>query len=383
MCFSLALLLASVASAGVRFASDVLGRELDVELHPPARLNASLGPTPAVVYLQHLPLPRLGQVDDRTLIDALNDRGFAVLVVYYQNDPRAKPNAMAADILKLRRELPGASPVLPLPDLQLDPARFFILPAGYELRTDVPFAVDGDRLLQMDIAFPAEAETRYPLLIEFSCDNVHRMGSASLLFCHDTLLETSALYGFAVAMADHPVRPPFKGIDGPMPASLEWARSAVTTARSLSSEIPLSGRVGVMGFSRGATYAAMLACGGDVDAALVHGNRFDYLNLRIDDPMRQRFEQAWGPLPANERVWASRSAITYLNADRAAPMFLSTSDTESPEYRHGLEQLRQHLADAGVRHVHRVDPDGRGHRVTTDPDRLAEIFEFFRVELKP
>jgi hypothetical protein len=63
-------------------------------------------------------------------------------------------------------------------------------------------------------------------------------------------------------------------------------------------------------------------------------------------------------------------------------MFLSTSQTESLEYRKGLEHLSESLGSAGVEHVYREDADTRGHRVTTDPQRLDEIFDFFDKHLR-
>ena len=47
-------------------------------------------------------------------------------------------------------------------------------------------------------------------------------------------------------------------------------------------------------------------------------------------PMLKRFEKAWGRRDANAERWASHGAAKYLTKD-AAPMFLNTSDTESPE----------------------------------------------------
>jgi hypothetical protein len=112
-----------------------------------------------------------------------------------------------------------------------------------------------------------------------------------------------------------------------------------------------------------------------VQAAVVHGNRYDYLDLRADDPMLKRFEKAWGPRQTNAQRWAAHGVSHYLTKD-AAPMFLNTSDTESPEYRDGLAALAKRLDGLGVEHVYRVDADGRGHRVSTDPKTLAALYAF-------
>jgi acetyl esterase/lipase len=232
----------------------------------------------------------------------------------------------------------------------------------------------------MDIIYPSKPKQPVPVLMEITCDNVNRMGSASLLFCRDTLLEGGAIAGFAVAMVDHPVAPPYKGIDDPMPQSLQRMQQAVQKLRSLSKELGTSGKIGAIGFSRGGPFAAMLAGQGDVQAALVHGNRYDYLDLREDDPMLARFEKAWGPRASNPDRWAEHGAVRYLTRN-AAPMFLNTSDTESPEYRDGLARLDQALERLGVERVYKIDADGRGHRVTTESKSLVLIYDFFRKHL--
>jgi acetyl esterase/lipase len=206
------------------------------------------------------------------------------------------------------------------------------------------------------------------------------MGTNSLLFCHDTLLDGAMAAGFAVAMVDHPVAPPYKGLDDPLPASLDRMKAAVAKLRELSVELNTSKRIGAIGFSRGGPFAAMLAAGGDVDAALIHGNRYDYLDLRSDDPMLARFEKAWGKRDENRERWAVHGAVHYLTKD-AAPMFLNTSNTESSEYRDGLAKFSKRLSELGIEHVYQEDEDGRGHRVSTDPKTLAAIYAFFTKHL--
>jgi acetyl esterase/lipase len=248
---------------------------------------------------------------------------------------------------------------------------------GFRMKRDVEFARDGDRVLAMDICYPSKPAKKVPVLMEITCDNVNRMGSYSLLFCHDSLLEGAQAAGFAAAMVDHPVPPPYKGIDDPMPQSIERMEAAVKTLRRFSP----NSKIGVIGFSRGGPFAAILAAKHDVDAALVHGNRYDYLDLLPNDPMLPRFEKVWGSRESNRDKWASHGASVYLSKD-AAPMFLNTSNAESPEYQHGLKQFDARLTQLGIEHVYQVDEDGRGHRMTTDPKTLTKIYQFFAAHLR-
>jgi pectinesterase len=232
--------------------------------------------------------------------------------------------------------------------------------------------------------------------MEITCDNTNRMSCFSLLFCHDTLTDGGMAAGFAVAMIDHPVPPPYKGIDDPMPESIYRLKAAVRTLRSMSGELDLNGKIGAMGFSRGGPMAALLAVTPDrpdlegdgphrdvsssVQAALIHGNRYDYLKMQTDDPMYKRFEQKWGPRDANADKWGGHGAFFYLTKN-AAPMFLNTSAAESKEYQFGLATFDAELTAAGIEHTYQVDPDHRGHQVSTDPKTLAEIYAFFQKHL--
>jgi acetyl esterase/lipase len=248
----------------------------------------------------------------------------------------------------------------------------------------------------MDIVYPSKPAHSVPVLMEITCDNQNRMGSFSLLFCHDTLLEGAQAAGFATAMIDHPVAPPYKGLDDPMPQCIYRLKAAVRTLRALDEQIGGNGRIGAIGFSRGGPMAALLAVTsgraeleGDgahknvssaVQAAMIHGNRYDYLHLSGDDPMIPRFTQAWGPLDSRQNAWAEHGAAHYLSKD-APPMFLNTSDTEAPEFREGLARFDLLLTQLGIRHVYQVDEDRRGHQVTTDPATLSRVYGFFHREL--
>ncbi|HSV13712.1 MAG TPA: hypothetical protein VLI90_05595, partial [Tepidisphaeraceae bacterium] len=246
-----------------------------------------------------------------------------MLILDYAHDPHATSPAINADMLKLRQDIGGKSKSL-LADQKVDLSHLFILIEGFRLKRDVAFAKDGSRTLAMDVQYPSQPTHPVPALMEITCDNANRMGTASLLFCHDTLLDGGQAAGFAVAMIDHPVPPPYKGIDDPMPQCIYRLKAAVRTLRSMSGELHLDGQIGAIGFSRGGPMAAYLAVTNgradlegdgphldvpsDVQAALIHGNRYDYTDLSDKDPMYKRFEKAWGPYDQNKQKWLDHGA---------------------------------------------------------------------------
>jgi hypothetical protein len=368
----------SLAAAPVQWDSATTGTKLSGEVIEPA--SKSDAPLPTVVYLKNLSVPRLGQEPDDAILSDLSRSGSLVLVIDYAHHAKAVSPDLNADVLKLRHDIADAKQKSLLVDQKIDPAHLFILIEGFRLKREVEFARDGQRLLAMDVMYPSKPAKPVPALMEITCDNKDRMGAASLLFCRDTLLEGGEAAGFAVAMVDHPVPPPYKGLDDPMPACVQRMKAAAKSLAALSPQLGTNGKIGAIGFSRGAPFAAILAAQGDVQAALVHGNRFDYLDLLPTDPMLPRFEKAWGKRETNGDKWAAHGAATYLTKN-AAPMFLDTSNAESPEYRDGLAKFAKRLDDAGVEHVYQVDPDGRGHRVSTDPKTLGAIYAFFHKHL--
>lgn len=367
-------------AAEIHWQSATTSGEVKGTLVAPATHPA--GPIATVVYLKNLSIPRLGRDTDDAIIADLIKQGMQVLVLDYAKHAKANSPDLTADLLKLRRDMTDAKAKSLLADENVDANHLFIIPEGFNLKRDIEFARDGKRILAMDVIYPANPEKPIPALMEITCDNKDRMGSSSLLFCHDTLFEGAALAGFASAMIDHPIPAPYKGIDDPIAPSIDRMKAAAKTLRELGPQYGMTGKIGVMGFSRGATMAAILAAPGqtDVQAALIHGNRFDYLDLLPNDPMLARFEKAWGKRDEHQDRWAEHGAAHYLTKN-AAPMFLNTSDTESPEYRDGLEKFANRLKSLGVKYEYQLDADGRGHRVSTDPQTLAAIYAFFHKHL--
>jgi acetyl esterase/lipase len=388
---------AEAAPTKVEWSSETTGQTLGGLLRLPKQERPE-APLPTVIYLKNLSIPRLGRDGDAKIVDDLVRDGHLVLELDYAKHANAVGPTLQADVLKLRQEV---SKQKLLAEHKVDPAHLFILPEGFRLKRDLEFARDGKRVLGMDVMYPAGAASRVPVLMEFTCDNANRMGNGSLVFCHDTLIEGAMFAGFAAAMADHPVAPPYKGLDDPMPQVIHRLKAAVRTLRAAGDELGLSGKVGVMGFSRGSNMAALLATTGGIaelegeagrlhpdvssriQAAMAHGGRFDFINLRGDDPMLARYAKAWGPRETSAERWAAHGALHYLGkGEPAAPMFLNTSNAESPEFRDGLALLAKRLEEAGVECVYSEDADGRGHRVSTDPKTLAAAYAFFAKHLK-
>lgn len=357
------LLLASPALAET-WKSEVFSRDLRVTVYKPDIEPPASGYSTVVIMM--------GMWDGAPFT---SDR-MLVIEVDFPDRAKLRRSSLAPDILKLRHDLTTKDRTF-LKDIPVDPARIFIMPNGYGLKRDIVLDEQEGRTVSADLMYPYHGAFT-PLLVEITCDNANRMGSGSLIYCHDTLLEIGMLHGFAVAMVDHPVKPPYKGIDD-LPKNRETLIKAIGTLREEAKQVNGQGhKIGLMGFSRGAT--AVVSVAGDrelVQAALVHGNRFDYTRLLPEDKMLARFEKAWGQMGEK---WVAQSAMHYLTKN-SAPMFLNTSDTESPEYRLGLKQLDEKLTELGVEHVYVVDKDGRGHRVTTDPERLEQIMAFFRKHL--
>jgi acetyl esterase/lipase len=347
---------------------------------------------PLVVYLKGLAAPRVGTEADAPILADFRAQGFLVAVFDYAHHPRARWPALNRDFAELRRQLHKKEFA---GDRALDAASIFIVPAGYRLRRGVEYFVDGERRLALDIIYPARPAAPVGAILEFSCDNTDRMGNFSLQFCTDTLLEGAATEGFAVAMADHPVAAPYKGLDA-MPDAAHKVKAAIRTLRAQATDLPLNGRIVTLGFSRGSGMALLAATtlgrrefevGGahpgvssDVQGAVVLSGRFTYLDLRPDDAMIPRYEAAWGPRATHEEVWRRQGALDYLAAP-TVPLFLSINATESPDALHQMEVLRTRLTQLGSPFVYHPEAEARGHRMPLAPEVLQPLLKYLTSQL--
>ncbi len=390
--FSTATLLAQ-SNAPVRMEwPDRDGSFLALEIFEPGGVPTNRA-RPAVFYLRNLAAPRVGTESDDAILHDFRAEGFLVVAVDFARRPQARAPFLNRTLGKLRDDLRAKKL---LGEYKLDDAHLFIVPAGCRLKRDVVFYHDSDRTLALDIIYPAQPAQPVGAVIEFSCDNQNRFGNTSLSICSDTLLDGLATEGLAVAMADHPVAPPYKGFDA-MPECAWKIKAAVRTLRAEGNQLGLNGKIAPVGFSRGSGMALMLVTttnlsefeghgenqgvSSEVQGAVVMSGRFTYLNLLPDDKMVPRYEKTWGERDANLDVWRRHGALDYLT-NAPLPLFLTINCSEAPEALHQMKVLRERLAELGSDEIFQMDREPRGHKVTLDPEILAVMNDYLKRQLQ-
>lgn len=380
----------------ISWSSPLLGRSLGLELLEPTGAGSMPSPAlrPAVFYFLGLAAPRVGTESDDTILRDLRAGGYFVVCLDYARDPRAHPAALAREFVALRHAFQQRSL---LANRSLDPNHLYFLPAGCRLRRDVTFYRDEKRILAMDLIYPSRPTHPVGAVLEFSCDNRDRMGNFSLDFCTDALLPCAAAAGFAVAMADHPVAPPYAGLD-PMPDSARKIKAAVRTLRAqgVDGALPLNGRIVPAGFSRGSGMALMLATTMDqpafdgfgehphgdsrVQGAVVMSGRFTYLDLPPGDDMIPRYIKAWGDPVIHREVWRAHGALDYLQRP-TVPLFVTVNLGEQPAL-HQMEALRQRLSSLQSPFTYQPETEARGHRMPLDPAVLQALLDYLESQLR-
>jgi hypothetical protein len=349
-------------------------------------------PSPLIVYLENLAAPRVGSDSDDAIIRDFLNSGYVVVTLDYAHHPEARVPFINRDLGELRNQVLHKTF---LPGIEIDPAHVFLVPSGSRLLREVVFYRDPDRTLALDIIYPSHPAQPVGAVIEFSCDNVNRMGDGSLSICSDTILDAEATEGFAVAMADHPVKAPYKGLD-PMPDCAWKIKAAVRTLRAEGVKLGFNGKIAPVGFSRGSGMALMLVTtlgmpefeghgentnmNSDVQGAVVMSGRFSYLDLLPKDHMLPRYAAAWGDRTDHLDIWRREGAVDYLTGP-TLPLFLTINCSEDADAQHQMALLRKRLADFGSDEIFMMDREPRGHKVTLVPDILNAMNAYLKSRL--
>jgi len=381
----------SSATSGAKWSSAATSQMVDMKVLEPKNARAGQ-PLPLIIYLENLAAPRVGTEGDETILHDFLDAGYLLVTLDYAHHPKACVPSLNLDLFALRQEVEKK---LFLPGRDIDLAHVFIIPSGSRLRRDVVYYPDPVRTLSMDIIYPSQPAQPVGGVIEFSCDNQNRMGDASLRICSDTILDGEATEGLAVAMADHPVKAPYKGLD-PMPDCARKIKAAVRTLRTEGAALGMNGKIAPVGFSRGSGMALMLVTtmgmnefegyGGctntssDVQGAMVMSGRFTYLDLLPNDHMLPRYAGWWGDRTNHLDAWRREGALDYLQQS-TIPLFLTINCSEAPDALHQMTVLRQRLAELGNDEVFMMDPIPRGHKVTLVPEILSAMNAYLKSRL--
>lgn len=367
---------------------------LELTLTRPAGAPVS-GDLPTVFYLVNLASPRRGTEGDGSIIRSFLEQGCQVVTVDFRSRPDARVPALNPELARLREALHSGRL---LPAARIDHARSYLVPEGCRLLRDVVYYRDTeqDRVLGFDVIYPSKPATSVGAVLEFSCDNKDRMGNTSLVACSDTLLEGFASEGFAVVMADHPVKAPYKGLD-PMPDCARKIKAALRQLRVSLAPLGHNGKVVPLGFSRGSGMALMLATTAgsaafdghgevpsgrdDVQGGVIMSGRFTYMDLLPKDRMLSRYEKAWGPRDSSTEVWRRHGALDHWGKGELPPLFLTINCTEAPDALHQMKVLRQRLTERGAKAIFMLDEVPRGHKVTLVPEIIAAMNRYLHERL--
>jgi hypothetical protein len=341
------------------------------------------------LYLKNLAAPRIGTESDDAILHDFHTNGYLVVTLDFAHQPKARVPFINRDLGKLRDDLHTKAF---LSQYVVDPAHIFIVPEGCRLKRDVLYYPDDKRPLSLDIIYPAQPRQPVGALIEFSCDNVNRYGNTSLSICTDTILDAEATEGFAVSMADHPVAPPYKGLDA-MPDCAWRIKAAVRTLRAEGGNLGMNGKITPIGFSRGSGMALMLVTtegmkefeghgahpevSSAVQGAVVMSGRFTYLDLLPNDHMLPRYAAAWGDRSTHQDVWRREGALDYLSR-ATLPLFLTINCGEGPDAQLQMTALRKRLVELGSDDIFMMDREPRGHKVTLVPDILDAMNRYLK-----
>jgi len=374
--------------------SNTAGAELAIEVLEPETPPATPAenPPPVVLYLKNLAAPRTGTEDDATIVGDLRRAGHLVVEIDFGHCADARAPALHRDLGKLRDDIHAGRL---LGDRTIDGTRVYLVPSGCRLERDVVYFRDADRTLALDIIHPTGPREPVGAVLEFSCDNRDRFSNGSLSLCSDTILDGAATEGLIVAMADHPVAAPYKGID-PMPDCARKIKAAVRTLRARTADFGGSGAIVPVGFSRSSAMALMLVTtagmaefegfgehpglSSAVQGAVVMSGRFTYLDLHPEDLMLPRYTAAWGPREDAIDTWRRHGALDALHGP-TLPLFLTINATESPEALHQMDVLRARLAALGSPFTYLVEAGPRGHRVALDPAVLGPMHAYLKERL--
>jgi phosphoglycolate phosphatase-like HAD superfamily hydrolase/dienelactone hydrolase len=394
-----------------------------------------------VIYLENLGFNKIGKNSCATDVAWLLSQGYRVIELNYANSVNAVTPKINADIIAINKAINSGS-FCGLSNCSK--YKSYVLFEGYRMARDVSYFKDdptvynyitqyttGDSL-HMDIIYPANASVTVPVVLSFSYSNSYPTYDSStgkftdanrdqrlnlgntLAGFNDTFLEGAPANGIAWAIADHPKYcvwgngKPTNGANKTYasyetnPDAAQKVKSAVRTLRVLGTQLGLSGKIGIYGFSRGSTAGSMavgdrsvsgfenaglnIGISDDVQVAALGSGVFDYTqiyntaesdigNLTTNCPL------AWGALASNQALWQSQGSYNLAQTSATAPVMFFYNTTDAAYYQDQIKHFKAKLDSLGVPTSTLIDY-GTGHSVPQTDETLSKLYDFFNKYLK-
>ena len=115
-----------------------------------------------MVYLKNLSGPRLGELDDKTLIEGFLDQGLMVIEADYEGDPRAAAPELLPEIDH------WCGYLFKTKDHPVDRDWIYVLPAGYAIDRKVRICEVRGRPVDMDVIYPFGQSDPVPLMLQIT-----------------------------------------------------------------------------------------------------------------------------------------------------------------------------------------------------------------------
>lgn len=424
------------ASTGT-WRSTVTGKDIAYQIiEAKSPLKDVHGNFTTIVYLQNLGFQKLGKNSNSEDINWLSAQGYRVITLDYAKHPKAVKTTINKDIIAINKALASRS----FCDLNnCSVSQSYILFEGYRIKRNIPYFKDNPTVyntpiqytegdtLKMDVIYPANSPNKIAVILSFSYsnssatwdekksqlinDNKNLRTFLPYTFAgfNDTFLEGAPAHDFAWAIADHPKYCPW-GSGKPKngkndtyksfqdnPDTAQKIKSAIRTLRSLSDSLNLTGKIGVYGFSRGASAGAMaigdksvyefeiagfhLNTSDDVQAAALGPGVFDYTIIYNekndgDSNLETRCPWVWGDLQNNRHLWKTKGAAYLVESNKTAPVLFFYNTDDASYYQEQVAYLKTKLESLKIETDSLVNY-GTGHAVPQTPDALNKLYIFF------
>jgi len=352
--------------------SPLLGRPISCAVRLP---DSDAEKNPVVVYLKNLPAPRLGELDDETLIKGFLDQGIMVIEADYEGDPRAAAPELLPEIDRWYGYL------FETEDHPVDTDWIYILPAGYTIDRKVRICEIRDRPVDMDVIHPSGRTAPVPLMLQVTSTKDRGKWINQRAYYIYGLLTT----GYAGAIMDWNGTGPGAAPGGDVFPEKRAAR----LLRARAGDWNLSGRLGVTGHSKGSSRAGKAAFINEGNWEADRGpyaeksDRFQVALLSAGQHAPEFLIEDGFHKPVRQSTEELRkvSTLTYVTPDDP-PVFLSGGQLDREFRVKQMKRLAARCEEVGVTYRLLIQK-GMEHMYNPDPEVIGEIFSFFDRYLKP